>query len=231
MEKEKQMEQIESYNLVCKENAVVPHYKLAQQIAYIKLYFTLTGEVFIVGAVDNNYIGWLSVTKTDDTEINERIFNHIANHGYEYVSHQYDVLKSKGFDCDLLENAYTTRLIRGNREKVAWETPFGCYYGQDQLQYNGRFFANAVDRFCDKLRKRCEIREMKEAYKPVLQKYIPYISAINPMRYDVDIKPLAELLENESYLLLSPHKDIRELYIQCRNLCRSKYNAYMTAVR
>lgn len=225
------MEQIESYNFVCKDNAIHPHYELGRGTSFIDLYFTLTGEVIIVGAVDNNYIHWLSITRTSDTEINEQIFNYIANHDYQYVSYEDKALQLKNLDSDILENAYKARLIRGKREDVAWETPFGCYYGKDQIQYNGRFFANDVDRFCDKLRKKCEIREINGAYKTILKKYVDYISAIECMRYEADIKPISELLRKEDYLLMSPHKDIRDLYIQCRDLCRSKYNDYMTAVR
>ncbi len=225
------MEQIESYNFVCKDNALQPNYNLSKQGEYIDLYFTLTGEVIIVGAVDNNYIHWLSITKTSDTEINEQIFNYIANQDYQYVSHEYKVLQSRNLDPDMLDNIYKARLIRGNRENVVWETPFGCYYGKDQIQYNGRFFANDIAHFCDKLRKRCEIREMKGIYKTVLQGYISYVSSIKYMRYESDIKPLSELLRNEDYLLMSPNKEVRDLYIQCCNLCRSKYNDYMTAVR
>lgn len=222
---------IETYNLVCAECAVRPNYDLSSRETYIKLYFTLNRDVIIIGEIDNNYIYWMSITKVDDLEINERIFNHIANEDYRYVTHEYKALKQKGLDCSILRGSYGVRITKEKDERFFWKTPFGHYYGKDQIENNGKFFAEDVSKFIPKLLKKCEIREAGGIYKNVLKQYCTQISAFDCMSYNSEIKPFSDVLENEGYLILSQDREIRELYGECLRLCNQKYNEYMSAVR
>lgn len=224
---------VEELNLVCEKSAVRPNYDLSGRAPYIKFYFTLAGELILVGEVDNNYIHWLSVTKIDDAGANERIFNHLAGCAwpYPYVSHEYLALRQKGLEYEVLKQAYAARLTPGKEGGTAWETPFGHYYGRDQAENNGRYFAQDVRLFARALQKKCEVRQAGGAYKTILRAYIQAVSAIDFMSYPNEIEPLAGLLAGESYLALSPDKEVRELYYRCREACGQKYNAYMSAVR
>ena len=220
---------VERLNLVCKENAVTPNYDLGNRETYITLYFTLTNEVVIAGEVDNNYIYWLSITKTGDTETNEQIFNHIASGAYQYVSNMHLALRQAGLEYSVLRDYYAARLTREKTGDMAWRTPFGHSYGKSES--NGRYFARDVSGFVCVLRRRCEIRQAGGAYQAVLQAYADSISAADDMDYGLTVKPVAELLAKERYLAISPDRDVRELYRRCCDLCAERYNAYMTAVR
>lgn len=225
------MKDIESCNLVCKETAVKPNYDLSKRETYIKLYYTYSREVIIVGTVDNNYIHWLSVTKLDDLEINEQIFNHIANDSYQYVSNESTALKKNKMDYSVLSRSYLAKFNRANDKDVAWKTPFRGDYRKDQIKHNGRFFAGSLSPYFSYLQKQCRFREAGGAYKQVLQYYLSSIEKIDFMRYDADIKPVSDILDSESYLLISTNADVRNLYFECRQLCYTKYNMYMSAVR
>ncbi len=222
---------VESFNLVRENNAVTPNYDLNGREIRIALYFTLTGEVIIVGEFDNNYIYWLSVTKTCDTEINGRIFDRVACGVYKYVSNTYLALKEKGLDYGVTRRSYAAVIKRRADGKGGWQTPFGHYYGDGDTSEHGGYFANDVSVFLSNLIKKCNIREAGGLYKAVLEKYADYIASVDFMDYGSKVEPVLELLAKEEYLIVSPNKDIREAYIRCRDLCYEKYNAYMTAVR
>lgn len=223
------MYEIEQYNMVNDGNAAYPRYDISGRETYITLYFNNFGDVIIVGNVDNNYIYWLSVTKTEDVELNEKIFNHVANDGVINVTQQYKALKQADIRQEKLKDYYSVRLSRVYAHNMAWQTPFGHYYGKDNIDKNGYFFARDVKGFVNSVHVRCELREADGRYEAVLKEYEVFLSEADT--YDYRVRMLDELLKSESYLCLSFNENVRGLYSKCCEMCGSLYNKYMTAAR
>ena len=223
------MHEIEQYNMVKISNAANPRYDISSVETYITLYFNNFGDVIIIGNVDNNYIYWLSVTKTEDMELNEQIFNHVANDCVINVAHEYKVLKQANIKYDELKDYYSVRLTRVHTHNMAWKTPFGHYYGKDNVEKNGYFFARDIKGFVDSVHVRCELREAGGRYEAVLEEYETMLSAADT--YDYRVRTLDELLKAESYLTISLNENVRKSYKKCCEMCSNLYNAYMTAAR
>ena len=220
---------IEQYNLVNQKNFVTPNYDISHRETYITLYFNNAGDVIIVGNVDNNYIYWLSVTKTEDTELNEKIFNHVANDGITMVSQMYKALEVGNLRYSDLKAYYTVRLSRAHTHGMAWKTPFGHYYGENQTERNGGFFARDVKHFVKDVHQRCELRECGGRYEAVLEGYLEYLKSEEG--YSSKARTLHDLLATEDYLCISPCEKVRQLYMECCKICSELYNQYMTAAR
>lgn len=182
--------------------------------------------------MDNNYIHWASLTKTSDKQVNEKIFNHVANDAFMLVSHEYLALESANIKYKDLRNWFSSRLVREDRHNMAWKTPFGHYYGADQIQYNGKYFAEDVSYYLESLQKICRFREAVGDYSIILRTYLNKLSEDNrDYRYYEEVKPLIGILESEDYLRVSENNEIRELYKKCMDQCANLYNRYMTEVR
>lgn len=222
---------IESYNLVNGSNAVKPNYDLTKRVPYIKLSFLPTGEVVICGELDSNYIYWLSVTSVNDEAVNEQIFNRVAAGGCECVTQEYKARRPIEARLAAAKGGSPAKLTRCTDGRSGWETPFGCWFSDEQAANNGRFFAQGVRRYYNKLLRQCEFREANGAYKTLLQHYAQVIEQIDAQDYTDLVKPIREVLESENYLGASPHEDVRALYFRCMELCGQKYNGYMSAVR
>lgn len=221
---------IERYNLVNESNAKHPNYDLSDRVTSIIVYLTYLDELIIVGEIDNNYIYWMSVTKLNDTEINEKIFNRIATGNYTYVSNEHNVVSYNQWDYSVFRN---TVIIKFQREtgKYAWRTPFKHYYGSSDIHNHGKYFAKDIISYRNKLHKQCGYREAEGNYKVILQKYKSLISNIDYDNYYSDVEPIYDLLLNESYLRLSEDENLRNLYNECCSMCSQKYNEWMTANR
>jgi len=223
------MHEIEQYNMVNDSNAAIPKYNIGNKETYITLYFNNSSDVIIVGNVDNNYIYWLSVTNTEDVELNEQIFNHVANDCVINVAHEYKALKQANIKYDELKDYYSVRLTRVHTHNMAWQTPFGHYYGKDNIEKNGYFFARDIKGFVNSVHVRCELREAGGKYEAVLEEYEAVLSAADT--YDYRVRTLDELLKAESYLNISLNENVRKSYKKCCEMCSKLYNAYMTAAR
>lgn len=208
---------IKNLNLVNYSTKVTPNYPVSGEKTNISLYFSKDGRLLIVGKIDNNYIYWASFTNIDDREKNEAIFNYIADESFkiELVSNEHLALKAAGFDYEGLKTWYKTDLDRVSVQNMAWKTPFGHYYGRDQIELNGRYFAGDVAGHLNTLLKRCQFREANGAYREVLD-YCFYEVARdsgNPYYYR-QVEDLINMLRQEQYLVLSDDDGIREKYLR-----------------
>lgn len=221
---------IERYNFVCAESAVRPNYDVSVRTTNIRLYFTPEEDVIIVGEFDNNYIYWLSVTKADDCEKNEQIFNRVSRAEYQFVSNESKAMRQAGLDYGALRHALGARLTRSENKKgePVWETSFGHSYAVEAC--TGQFFASDVLSFVRNTQTQCAFREAKGAYKNVLRAYPEMIAPLDPLRYHSDIEPIHRLLAKEGCLVFSKDPEIRALYTQCLDMCNQKYNDYMSAM-
>jgi hypothetical protein len=222
-----------SYNLINSKTKVTPSYDLKGRETSICLSFSKNKEVLIIGKVDNNYIYWASFSKIYDKEKNEAIFNHIANNPYDLVSNEYTVLKSVSFAYDDLKLWYNTELVRTTSDyNMAWKTPFGHYYGKDQVQFNGKYFSNDVAGFLDILLERCRFREANGSYEEVLDYSLNELMKNDKdVLYYTKVKSLIEMLIKEDYLVMSDHEHIRRKYILFRETADKLYNRYQSAIR
>ncbi len=228
------LEIYKEYNLVNDQTMVKANYDLSKRETSIQILIDRNGNLIILGVVDNNYIYWASLTKTEDKHINEIIFNHLANDPYDKVSHSYQALRTKGIEYEDLKHWYQASLVRESKDNMVWKTPFGHYYGADQIENNGKYFANDVSRFLANLQERCEFRECNGEYIKVLE-YYRDVLLHNQMDSDYmiyyKVKPLEEILRKEDYLRVSTNSEIRELYIQCIDVIGNLYNRYMSVAR
>lgn len=213
--------EIEEYNRVSMKNSIIPTYDVTKNETFIDLYFNHEGEVMTVGNIQGtDYIFWLSITKTDDTEINEKIFYHIAYDEMERISQLYRVLEQQKITETAPENCYRIRLTRVRGSELEWETPFGHNYGK-QIEKNGVQFANDVKHFMEYAQNRCKLRECDGKYMDVLKRYTEILRQADS--YTLEVKWLEELLKAESYLSISGTESIRRLYLECCDHC-SKFN-------
>ena len=214
--------EMEKYNLVSMKNSIIPTYDVTKYETAISLYFNHAGEVMIVGEIDGtDYIFWMTITKTDDVEWNEKIFNYITSGAMERVSQLYRVLEQQKLPSGVLDHGYRIRLTRAKDERLEWETPFGHAYGK-QTEQNGRIFAQDVRSFMQNVQKRCELRECGGAYAEVLKSYAEFLK--QKETYSSEVKWLEELLAAELYLSISKTERIRRLYQECCNRCSELYH-------
>ncbi|MBP3567679.1 MAG: hypothetical protein J6K04_00795 [Lachnospiraceae bacterium] len=219
---------IELHNGVGRKNLVFPHRDITKMEKRITLYFNNDGDVIIVGTVEN-YTFWLSVTKTEDLELNEEIFNHVANDEPQYVTQFPRALEAKEMVLADLVNYYMVHLNRSKIKGMEWETPFGNYYGTEQIKRNGWFFARNVKSFVEEINKQCELRECGGMYEKILEEYAKVLQAAT--EYDYTVQNLEKVLKAEAYLCLSRRESVRKLYLECSIKCGELYGQYMTKAR
>lgn len=221
---DKILPEIEKYNEVNRRNFEIPSYDATQAERRIELYFNKEGEVIIIGWAGVTYIYWLSVTKIDDVELNERIYTRIANEPLAYVTYLSKALGSVNLTCGALEEYYKAELTwrpepRRKKEILAtWETPFGRVYTKEGAEQNGGFFACDVRQYVPRLHAQCQCRECGGSYAVILKQYAEELKAAT--EYDDRVRLLQELLAAEDYLILSRQEEIRMLYHYCRTRCK-----------
>lgn len=221
--------ELEQYNAVNKKNFVIPRYNVLKKETSITLYFNTAGEVIIVGTAGEEYVFWLSVTGTEDVELNGQIFNHITNDELNYVTRLDKALAQKNIDYETLAGYYKVCLTQSLSPDIAWETPFGHGYSKSQRENNGDFFAQDVRQFVSTVRLRCGLREGGGAYVTVLEQYAAFLKSAE--KYALEVQMLQELLQGEDYLVLSENEQVRKLYLECRERCACLYNQYMMEAR
>lgn len=221
------MEQIENLNLVNRNAEKIEEHKIKEEKKHIILCFNKEQDVIIIGAEQDVF--WVSRTKINEEEKNKAIFQYIADKTtYELVTSEYEVLHKTNIIPEELNTWYKTRMYRRANSQTNWETPFGCYYAED-VENHGKYFANDICVFRQKLQKTCKYREAGGKYKNILEDILKTIRM--PRQNYPSIKELAEIVERESYLLVSENQEVREIYIQIQEEIYSLYSEYMTAVR
>lgn len=226
------MQNIEEINLVSKEVIIIPNYSLKNSLPWIDVYFNDQGQVLIVGVVDNNYIYWASLTKSDDRELNRSIFDYISRGKIRKVSHLHQALKVAGLDYGKVKRWVKISLKRKPDDPMYFFTPFDGNYGSAQMENNGKFFAKDISYYLTRVRAKCAFREAGGTYEKVLDHYLSVLSADNgDQRYYEKVKGLINIIEAEEYLYASGIPEIRSKYIELRELSEKLYNRYMSAVR
>ena len=185
--------------MVNNSSKVMPNYELNKYGTSLILYFNNNDDLIIVGEVDRNYICWVSLTKTYEKDKNEAIFNHLANEPFVFVSQS----RLIGLlDYSELKRYYRANLRRTNENGMVWRTPFGHFYGKDQIKNNGRYFANSVSNFLDVLYRRCQFREADGAYEEMLDFWFEELSkGESDVLYYQVLEPLVEMIKCEGTLL------------------------------
>lgn len=216
------------YNLVNENTQVIPNYDLSNKEVYLELYISPEKSVCIIGKLDNNYICWCSITELNNKEINEQIFNYIANTNFSMYSQEYIILGHERYNE--IRNWYNCDIVKSNLDGMCWRTPFGHFYGDDKDNH-GKYFARDILYFYDKLIEKCNFRINEGSYMDILKNYLYILNKDVNYEYYFKIKPLISILECESYLRLSPDEAVRNLYLKCMKECDSLYNRYMNVAR
>ena len=218
--------EIVKYNLVNEGTIVVPNYDLSDKEVYFELYFSPDQTVCMIGKIDNNYLCWYSITKLSDKEVNEKIFNYVANHRFTHYSQDYLVLGYERFDE--IRNWYRCEITRTTMEGISWNTPFGSNFGDSDKENHGHNFARNIVWFYHELLEKCHFRINEGFYTDILIHYLAILTK------EIDyhkVKSLISILEGESFLRLSPNERVRELYLKCMKEGRNLYNRYMDRAR
>lgn len=176
--------------------------------------------------MDPNYICWISITHLTDEEKNQQIFDYIANHPFDKVTHEYLAIGNE--KLSEIHKWYPCTITRSIRKGMLWKTPFGSYFSEENAEEHGKFFARDIQWFYRALVEKCRFRMQGDFYRSILSHY--YHLLTEEVEYN-KVEQLIRIVEEESYLRLSPDKTIRELYLNCYNEGRLLYNRYMDHAR
>lgn len=218
--------EVSKFNLINQHNQVLPNYDLGGKELSIELHFSPDKQVCIMGRVDGNYISWCSLTEVDDEEKNEKIFNYLAENPIQRVSNESSVLGQEKFKD--MQNWYHCEIKKSPREGILWETPFGSAYGSEGTEYHGSYFAANIRVFYQERLEKCSFRTSGGFYIELLRHYLQLLEQAEEY---ADIKPLISILEQESYVRVSPDQSVRKLYCECMKRGRFLYNRYMDRAR
>lgn len=216
--------EIEQHNHVTRKNFVIPFYDTTKVERRLQLYFNNSGELLMMGWAGDQYVFWLSITRTDDVELNERIFYHVSYEKLQRVTTRDKALAAINISNSDLEGYYLAELkckleMQRKKENIpTWETPFGHEYEKEQAEQNGAVFAKDVQNYVSQIYQWCELRECDGHYKAVLELYASELKETE--EYSSRVQLLQELLKSESYLILASNEEIRGLYRYCCAKCR-----------
>ena len=199
----------------------------------IDIYLRSDNLAIIVGAADQSYIYWLSETDVRDTATVRDIYDYIYDYDYVTVTTLQSSVSAVGMTYEELRELYHVALERTPEPGMLWKTPFGHYYGTDQIKHNGTYFANDLAALPGKIRSQCLAREADGLYVAVLQRYLDVLSmpVSDPVKAYVDAKPLMDIIAAEKYLRFSEREEVRNLYLAIYRKCAALYNGFMSAVR
>lgn len=196
---------IEKYNCVTPENADEPRYTPDPADRKIRVYYTDSEQVIIVGVVDNNYIYWLSVTNRNDLSTNRAIFAEITEHEPKRYGHFYIAVKKTKYSYEKVRGMYCAELRQ----------------------------AEMIVPHYEKIKKLCRLREVKGKYIEILRCYQDMLAArTGDARADYEQhRVLIELIRSEQYLRLSDNETVRTVYQQLEERCDRLYQDYMNEAR
>lgn len=182
--------------------------------------------------MDNNYSHWASLTRPEERETNGAIFALLASERgrFDKVAAEHEAIRAAGLTWEELRTWYQADLERVERDgELLWSTPFGCSYGSGIPPAS---FARDVASFPAVLKERCRFREANGRYAPILSYCLDVLRGGdgNDLYY-TQVEDMVEMLRRESYLLLSDHEEIRELYLEIQETVSTLYNRYQSAVR
>lgn len=211
------------YNCITDKELVEPRYDLSEYPYKIRVRFERTGNVFIFGMV-NDYVYWASYTNVADKEINAAIFDQITHKDLSKTTHEYNIVPK--FDIDYSDYEYFLSVEIVPRKDGGFDTTFGHGYLADDVQC-GKWFADDLDRYLERMRELCKTREMDGLYAGMLNKYLERLKKYNGYNYG-DESDIREIINSEKYLAVSDNETIRNLYIECARRLSSIYREYMS---
>ena len=196
---------IQKYNCVKLENAANPKYTPDPANRKVRVYYTDKDQVIIVGVADNNFIYWLSVTKTDDTETNRQIVAYLKQAEPKLYGHDSTVTDKKTkYTYEQLTSFYKVQITSAEEILTKYQ---GAKHAAGQ---------NADEALITKMKQQLAI----------LSKCDP-----DPIKnYDKKEK-LIKQIQSQSALRLSDNPKVRELYLKLDKHCSDIYNEYMTIAR
>lgn len=221
---------MKKYNLVDKSNCINPNYDISNKEISINIYVSHEREVCIVGTIDNNYIGWASITRIEDREENMAILKEISREKFDYISNLYNALGSR-YDEVLNWHRFSIyRKLHPDGKNLYYSQASNVYLG-DEEKYLAKFMVGEISSFYSKELSKCKFRLLDDSYLRILEGYLELLKLDKSYDYYVEMKPLIGILENESYLRLCPDDGVRKLYLECTGEASGLYNRYMSAVR
>jgi hypothetical protein len=221
---------IEKYNLVNQNNCKQPNYKLDDKEIYFDIYISPDKEVCIIGSLDNNYICWTSITILDESDLIVTIIDYILKRKSVMVSSIYYAL---GFRYEEVMNWHKFRISKklySDGEYRYYSQASPAYLGDNEM-YLAKYMSGEINRFYYLELAKCKYRLMDNYYFKILEGYKNLLTQKENYEYYNEMKPLISLLKSESYLKLSPDKEIRNIYLDCMKESSNLYNRYMSSVR
>lgn len=210
-----------THNLISQENEVQPNYSIDDQEIAFDAYMSPDQQVCIVGRLDNNYICWCSITHVNDISVNAEIFNHVINQPIRSVSTMYRVLSDNYTEVITWHKLHIEK--RQYNSQDYYYSPAASIYFKDSNS-----FALEISRFYTKEKLKCDFRLLGNTYIILLEAYKQLICKVNPVPHDYyEMKPMIDILENESYIKLCTDSEIRILYLDCLEGVQFLYNRYM----
>ena len=220
---------VEKFNLLNSRNIIKSNYDLSDKKVYLELYINKDKKLLIIGKLDNNYICWCSLTNITDKEDNAKIFDYIANNNFTMFSREQSVLGTQMYEE--IQKWYNCTISRAPYEDMLWSTPFGFYYGKENIKSHGKSFSRDIESFFNELLELNEFRSADRGYVSFLEYYLDVLRKDNDYRYYYKMKPVISILEKESYLKICPDDMIRELYLKCMDECSLLYGRCMSVER
>ncbi|MDR0863260.1 MAG: hypothetical protein LBN30_10935 [Oscillospiraceae bacterium] len=223
------MELINPFELINRNNSVLPNYDLSGREFSFDIYLCHTQEICIIGRLDNNYICGLSFSGISNIRRTQTIIDSMAVGSHVIVSTEYKVLGSK---YDEIRNEW----YRLKLSKVMMNEEVRYYCAGVDYQFPQSGIADNIKNAFDNLLKTCDARMAESAYLNVLQSYCGLLSKYKrgepeAASYYVRMKPLIAIMETENYLRLSSDSDIRDLFVSIVKSSKDLYNAYMDEAR
>lgn len=197
---------IQELNCLTPELYEIPKYVPNPEHRFIKVYYAeKEQEVIIVGVADNNFIYWLSVTKMDDVETNEKILDYITTTEPTIFGSESHVIDKTKYNYEKLRRMY-------------WA----------EIKYAGNIMYHYKE-----MKELCRIREANGKYLEIMRYYANLLQTrTGSLSADCDRnRGVYQLLKNERYLLLSENGNVRKMYRQLEKMWSKMYNAYMTEAR
>lgn len=219
---------VSDLNLVSQYGTVKPNYPQdLSEKRVIDFAYLSNEKVILLGSMDGAYPYWVSETDINDIKTNTAIAEEILHGDFSSFTSVNIKLFWKLKDC------FRRRIsVSGNNVT----TPFDHGYSNkpDQLQYWSKFIAQDIYHYHTHLKEMCKVRELDGRYLEFLQQYLETLktaTSSDPVEDYENKRTLMELIRTEDYLLLSDNSEIRETYVQIRNVISELYNTYMSIVR
>ncbi|WP_432352029.1 hypothetical protein [Sporosarcina sp. A2] len=212
---------METINLISLHNEVLPSYDISDKEISFDVYSSPDEQVCIIGMIDNNYICWCSITTIQDIEVNAAVFDYVVNRPIRNVSSMYNVLGAEYTEVYEWHRLHIEKRQYNNQDY--YYSPATQIYFQDS-----KSFALEIKQFYTQEKLKCDYRLLDNTYIILLETYKRLVHIDNPdPHYYYEMKPVFQILEDESYIKLSTDTEIRKLYADCMEGARILYNRYM----